>query len=241
MMGFFDRWKMDSVGADIGIDEVNSKPYLYLTMNSYGGASQDIDNIRDPLMPEIPEEVKRAVREDGGLVSVASGIDKPEESEYLDGVLCTVWASTRMEAAGAVMAFTTMSDDMMEQHLMHQVAEEVAKLELDDDQARGEERATEVYEFMKSEKGLVVGIPTASDDGEFMFSGCYVTVEAPRRTDSEAARIVVQGSNVLYASGSLPSLMSSLHLDISGVYGITIPGSGPIQDIDGDDDSDWYS
>lgn len=243
MMGFFDKWKKSALNDDIKIDEVDAKPYLYLTLNSYGGASQELESVKDSVILEhLPEEVKANLREEGGLVQVSSSLDKPEEESYKDGVLCTVWAGTRMEAAGAVMAFTTMADDMLHMHLMHNVAAEVAELDLDPDVAKNDDRANELYEFMKSDHELIVGIPTASDDGEFMFSGCFITVSTPRRTDSEAARLVVQGSNVLYASGSLPALMSALHQDIGGVYGYSLNPDEPAPDIeDGtDDDTDWY-
>lgn len=36
MMGFFDKWKKSAINDDINLDEVDAKPYLYLTLNSYG-------------------------------------------------------------------------------------------------------------------------------------------------------------------------------------------------------------
>lgn len=240
-MGIFSKWvKSDDEVFDIDLGKTTAKPYFYLTMNTYGGAGQEVERLADRL-PDLPAETQDSVRENGGLVSVASGIDKPEVDDYLDGVMCTVWANTRIEAAGAIMAFTTMSDEMLSTHLMHNVALAVAELPVDDNGDHDDEAANEIYEFTKSEDNLVIGIPTADDSGEFDFSGCYLTIDSPRRTDSEASRIVIQGSNVLYATSALPAMMSSLHQDIGGVYGYTLPGSGPAEDIDGDDDTDWYS
>lgn len=236
-MGWFKKRKKEIVVDEIDLKKSKAKPYFYLTMSAYGGPSQDVSEIKDA---SVPADVLERARKDGGLMSLSTFTEPPSPATYQEGVMCTFWASSRLEAAGTLMAFATLSDDMLESSLMHNVAMLVGELDLADDE-RSEEDATQVYEFTKSEDQLVVPFPTVGTDGEFDYSECFMTVDSPRRTDSEAASLVVRGSGVIWVTNALPALMSALHKDISGVYGTTV-GDSPAPDLgEGtDDDEDWY-
>lgn len=231
-MGLFGKWKKEPVVDVIDLKKSTAKPYFYLTMSAYGGPSQDVSEIRGHV---LPVEVLERARDEGGLISLATHLEPPDPAEYQEGVMCTFWASSRIEAAGTVMAFAMLSDDMLEASLMHNVAMAVGELDLDDDE-HSEEDANQVYEFMKSEDQLIVPFPTVGEHGEFDYSECFMTVDSPRRTDSEAASLVVRGSGALWSTNALPAMMSALHKDINGVYGTMLDSDGPAPDIDDSDD-----
>ena len=194
----------------------DSRPYLYMALTPFGGHDQATPDI--PI--EIPSEVLEAVKDEGGMLSIETQIVEPDEDNYMDGVLCTFHARSRMEAAGALMAFATMNDSRLEMAVMQNVIAEVADLDAPAmPDGKPSEVADQIYEFTKTETGdLIIAFPTQSDDGSIDYSGTFVTLRAPRRTDSEVARLVLQASNTIYAGGLLPALMCSLHRDIDA-YG----------------------
>lgn len=218
-MGLFDPLANKHMKAKIEseVDRAahESKPYFYLTISGFGEPDQKLPD----GFTGVPEELLEVAKHSGSGLAFSAMPFEPDESTYLDGVLCTFYAGSRMEAAGAILAFTCLETELIYTSLMRGVAEEVSGLALDETGEHCEEHASEVFEFKKSPDGsLIITLPTADDDGEFSFSGCFVTVRAPRRTDSEVAKIVSEAAFVLRSTGNMPSLMCTLHQDIDS-YG----------------------
>lgn len=229
-MSIFDKF-LNGIARKVVVDvmqEMNedSRPYFYIALTPFGGHDQEGPKEEIPIPPEVIE----AAKETGGLLSIETQIVEPEEEAYLNGVLCTFHARSRMEAAGALVAFATLTDYRIEMSVMQNVVSEVAELE-DGVTPSGEpsEAADQIYEFTKTETGdLIIAFPTQTDNGDLDYSGCFVTLRAPRRTDSEVARMVLQASNTIYGGGLIPALMCSLHRDIDayGEMAGRIPPSG---------------
>lgn len=230
-MGIFDK-VISRLSRQVQEDMIEnmtqeSRPYLYLSIVPFGGHDQDLP----PEADAIPAEILEHARDNGGLISFSSHLDKPDPSSYLNGVLCTFHARSRMEAAGALLAFTALTDERLEASVMQTAIDEISSLDLTTDEATDESK--EIFEFTKSPEGeLMIAFPTQDDKGEMDFSGTFVSLSAPRRTDSEVARMVVKASATIYGGNILPALMCSLHADIES-YGVLSPGVDP-RSFDGD-------
>lgn len=201
----------------------DSRPYFYLSILPFGGPDQDMP----PEASGLPADILEHAYENGGLISFSSSMEIPDESTYLNGVLCTFHARSRMEAAGALLAFATLTNERLEMSVMQTAVNEISSLELSGDDDESKDLPTEIFEFTKSPEGeLMIAFPTQDDKGNMDYSGTFVSLTAPRRTDSEVAGLIVKASGTIYGGNILPALMCSLHADIDS-YGVLTPGIDP--------------
>lgn len=199
-----------------------TKPYFYFTLKAFGGGHQESSPVPEYLPDEIKEAIADNVESNGGhgYVEIAGHVECPDESEYIDGAMGIVHAHSRMEAAGTMMAFATLEPGILFSSLMNGVAADVIEIDepIDSDEPSVEAQA--IYEFKKSPRGeLIVPFPSSDENGRFEYSGCFISFDAPRRTDSEVADMVVRAASVIKNAGILPSIMTSMHRDNMGVYG----------------------
>ena len=225
-MGLFDgKRKRRTKISDATIEEVaemiqakdDTNPYLFLTAVPFGGYDQSPVGIEESL----PEELLNRAKEVGGFLSIAAHCVEPDVPEYEEGVMLAFHAHSRIEAAGTVLAFASLDDDIIQASAMQGVAEKVGELELEGGE-HSEEHAREVYEFNKSEDGrLVIALPSQDDDGTMEYSGCFISLHAPKRTDSEVARVVGEMSTILQRTQIVQSMVANMHQDISSYGTVT--------------------
>lgn len=230
-MGFFKR-KPKTVAEEIEnmaettpvefSDEDTTKPYFYFTLKAFGGDNQE----SSPIPEYLPEELRQALEANAeanqgqGYVEIAGHVECPDESDYIDGALGTVYAHSRMEAAGTMMAFAAMEPGILFSSLMNAVAADVAEAVGPEDVNEPSMEVQAIYEFKKSPRGeLIVPFPSSDEDCNFEYSGCFINFDSPRRTDSEVAEMAVKAAAVIKHGGILPSIMTSIHRSNMGVYG----------------------